>query len=342
MAAKPLKPSGRRGSEPSLEDILKVQLKLSEDRQKEMMENFNAKIREDILMAVQGLSKKIEGLEEEMQQISQSNKHLEDKMQGVQKKVDQNEDQVVILQYKLMEGALRIRGMQEQRGEDLRKIISDALAEFIEVEPQEVAYQIDKIYRANSWIARQRKLPRDIVVYFVKRTMRNQILQVSYQTTLKIGEQELKVLKEIPSKMLRDRKEFVFFTQELKKYQIQFRWEVPVGLTVFYQGRRYRIDTVLKAKDFLSTVLKVEIEVIEKLQDIQEGVVIQEASLLPASEEPQEQRVTREALKRKEEQQFQSKSQDPSMEAVGGARRKIPEEDLLLFASKLQEASNGK
>ncbi|XP_058047818.1 uncharacterized protein LOC131202669 [Ahaetulla prasina] len=303
MAAKPLKPSGRRGSEPSLEEILKEQLKLSEDRQKEMMENFNAKIREDILMAVQGLSKKIEGLEVEMQQISQSNKHLEDKMKGVQKKVDQNEDQVVILQYKLMEGALRIRGMQEERGEDLRKIRSEALAEFIEVEPQEVAYQIDKIYRVNSWIARQRKLPRDIVVYFVKRTMRNQILQVSYQTTLKIGEQELKVLKEIPSKMLRDRKEFAFFTQELKKHQIQFRWEVPVGLTVFYQGRRYRIDTVLKAKDFLSTVLKVEIEVIEKLQEIQEGVVIQEPALLPVLEEPQEQRVTRGALKRKEEQQ---------------------------------------
>ncbi|XP_058039015.1 uncharacterized protein LOC131198416 [Ahaetulla prasina] len=311
MAAKPLKPSGRRGSEPSLEEILKEQLKLSEDRQKEMMENFNAKIREDILMAVQGLSKKIEGLEVEMQQISQSNKHLEDKM-------------------------------KEERGEDLRKIISEALAEFIEVEPQEVAYQIDKIYRVNSWIARQRKLPRDIVVYFVKRTMRNQILQVSYQTTLKIGEQELKVLKEIPSKMLRDRKEFAFFTQELKKHQIQFRWEVPVGLTVFYQGRRYRIDTVLKAKDFLSTVLKVEIEVIEKLQEIQEGVVIQEPSLLPVLEEPQEQRVTRGALKRKEEQQSQSKSQDPSMEAVGGARRKIPEEELLLSASKLQEASNGK
>ncbi|XP_058027657.1 zinc finger protein RFP-like isoform X2 [Ahaetulla prasina] len=144
----------------------------------------------------------------------------------------------------------------------------------------------------------------------------------------------------------------------LKKYQYQAKetYENPVDLLLeakwtiwdyndipaLLKRAKKKLEDTLETGLQLQEVLKVEIEVIEKLQEIQEGVVIQEPSLLPVLEEPQEQRVTRGALKRKEEQQSQSKSQDPSMEAVGGARRKIPEEELPLFASKLQEASNGK
>ncbi|XP_058048141.1 uncharacterized protein LOC131202800 [Ahaetulla prasina] len=357
MAFKPPKaPMTRRGSETNLEDMLKEQNRVSEERFKEIMNNIhggkdqlreeiketNKKIRDDLLMVFQGLAKNLEVMEDKVEVISQANQYLDNKVGELQNKVDKNEDHMVVLQYRALEKALRIRGLQDRKEEDIKKVISEALAEMLGMDPREVDFQIDKAHRINSWVARQKKLPRDIVIYFLTSTIRNQLLQATYQKKLQIGEQEVLVLKEIPAKMLKDRRDFRFFTQELKKHQIQYRWEVPIGLTVFFQGRRYRIDTELKAKYFLFNVLKVDVETVDKsLQEKQSGEVETTPVMSVPQEQPQEQRVTRGAIRRKEiEERLQRQERDSTTEAVGGAKPKS--ESLQLIAQKLQEASDGK
>jgi RNase H-fold protein (predicted Holliday junction resolvase) len=124
--------------------------------------------------------------------------------------------------------------------------------------PEDLIKNMDKAYRVNSWVARQRKLPRDVVIYFSKRSIRNDIIQAFYNQRFQIDGQDIIILKEIPSKILRKRKEFAFLADELKAQQINFRWEIPVGMVVNFNGIKHRLNTVLKAKNFFHNVLKID------------------------------------------------------------------------------------
>lgn len=175
-------------------------------------------------------------LDERMEEINQANLVLETKVEEVQAKVDKSDDEMVLMQYRSMEFALRIRGLKENNRENLEEICAEALAEVIGVQAEEFSIHIDKVYRVNSWLARQRQLPRDVVIYFTTRKIRNLILQASYKNKIKIEGQEVLMLKEIPPKMLRNRKNFTFLTDELRKRQIQFRRDVPAGIILNYLG----------------------------------------------------------------------------------------------------------
>lgn len=184
---------------------------------REIIKIKNKEIREDIIMAFQGLAKNLEKLDERLEEVNQSNLNLEDKMNDVQNRMEKIDEEVMMSQYRDMEFALRVRGMKENQQENLREVFAKAFASTMGWRYEEVIMELDKIFRVNSWIARQRQLPRDIVIYFSKRTTRNEIIQAFYNNRFQVEGQEVLILKEIPPKILRKRKEFAFLADELKK-----------------------------------------------------------------------------------------------------------------------------
>ncbi|XP_070796550.1 uncharacterized protein [Pituophis catenifer annectens] len=334
---------------------------------------------DDIILAASGLTKHLVQLEERVEEINDANLNLENKVGEMMTKTEEVDDELVMLQYRSMEFALRLRGLKENSRENLKDICANAIAEIIKERSEDVAIQIDKIYRVNSWMARQRQLPRDVVIYFTTRRIRNDILQASYKNKIQVDGQELVVLKEIPPKMLRARKDFGFLVNELRNQQVQYRWDVPKGLIVTYGGQRHRLNTVWKAKDFYVNVLKAgyppspgggrkKMEMIQLEKDGKQiqtyaeaaaGGITTEEDLLQSGgpsptlepskkiEEPREQRMTRATYKRQEQQlkvqQSQVSSQEfKKTEAVGGARPKSKMEDeLQLMLSKLRGAKDG-
>ncbi|XP_058024343.1 uncharacterized protein LOC131190875 [Ahaetulla prasina] len=315
----------------------------------------NKEVKEGLVSAVQGLASNVILLEQEVEEIKKDNLKLENKIEVVQSKMDKADDEIVLVQYRAMEHALRIRGMKEHKQENLKQIFSEAFAEILAVRPVDVAFHIDKIYCVNSWIARQRNLPRDIVIYFTTRTVRNEILQASFKgDKIQAAGQDILILKEIPPKMLRARKEFAFLVNELKKHQIEYRWDIPTGIIVYYEGKAHRLNTVSKAREFYAYVLKAgsppspngrrkEGEIKEK------EVIVMEEDLLQVldvskmgSELPKEPRMTRTAVKRKEQEEKaqQAQSAITKTETVGGARPK-ERYDLRLVLQKFPIADNG-
>ncbi|XP_060550752.1 uncharacterized protein LOC132712616 [Pantherophis guttatus] len=300
------------------------------------------------------------------------------KIDEVDNKMQRIEDEIVMIQFRAMEFAIRLRGIREEERQDLRQVCSEALAKILQVNPDLVFHKIDKIYRVNSWVARQRQLPRDVVIYFTEREIRNDILQKSFHTSIQVGGSRLVIFKELPPKMLKARKEFGFLVKELKNLQIPFRWDAPAGVIFRYKGEGYRLNTVEKAQHFYSTILMertpsprtstvLEIKESEErqlkeqskqeLENVQgaEGGILSEPSLdsspildLIQLTEVKDQRITRaqsKLLKQKQQQQQERqdkkavKSTAQEIGAMGGARSKLADE-LQAYCSALQKEAN--
>uniref|UniRef100_A0A2D4IZ47 L1 transposable element RRM domain-containing protein n=1 Tax=Micrurus lemniscatus lemniscatus TaxID=129467 RepID=A0A2D4IZ47_MICLE len=305
----------KKQSEELDEKIQKMEEKWEEKVESlaETIQQQHDAMRDDIVLAFQGIMAQI-------QDIDQANLQRDNKMEEIQEKIEKSDAEGVMMQYRAMECAIRIRGLKENDGEDLRQIFADALEKFLDDKDVDWAWNIDKIYRVNSWIARQRKLPRDVVIYFVTRGARNRVIQHSFQNKLKILGQEVAVLKEIPPKMLKVRKDYSFLVTELKRRQVQYRWDVPYGIIVTYKGERHRLNTVEKARDFYDKILKArQDQAAEQMQEqAQEGAMaIQEDPMQLSGEiivlgktqkqpKPQDQRQTRATAKRKEQEAKQS------------------------------------
>jgi uncharacterized protein YoxC len=329
----PPSPSSQTLSLKELQEALRSQTKEMEatldKRMADMLEK-NKEIREDFFMALKGIAYHIEEIEETIEKLTQSNTQLEVKMTETQNKMDRIETELLTLQYKEMEYALRVRGLKEDPQEDLIKLFADAFAPLLHWQPVEVERIFERVYRVNSWVARQKKLPRDVVVYFYKKSLRNIIIEESYNNKFQVGDQDVLVLKEIPPKMLKSRREFAFLTDELKKKQLQFRWDVPTGLVLNYLGTRYRLTTVEKAKEFYYNVLKVDSlsslekksgqvakQMEDKMEQQKDEIPLAKKDLDPVmvEDQPSTRRVTRAAARRearrRQEQQNGSKIQEP-------------------------------
>ncbi|KAM3840709.1 uncharacterized protein M6D78_007005 [Vipera latastei] len=324
-----------------MSDMMDEKLKkLEEKLEKKMEEKFRA-MREDMLSIIESVAECVQQLEEKVEDLSQKNSILEVKVLEIENIRDKMDGELSLVQYHQMQYAIRIRGLKENPKEDLKQLISEALEVVLGQPASEIEGSMDKIFRVNSWIARQRKLPRDVVVYFTKRVIRDEVIQAAYDTKLVVAEQEVLVLKEIPPNILRRRKYFAFLTQEFKKCDIKFRWEIPVGLVVMHEGKRHRLVTVAQARDFYSNVLKATpLSLLEaakgfgegKPQDVadrqteENGVGGDQVTVSSAA--AGEQRMSRAALRRarREQEQDQQKVMEPPKctysEAVGGARSK--------------------
>ncbi|XP_060545722.1 uncharacterized protein LOC132711246 [Pantherophis guttatus] len=277
---------------------------------KDMVKQNQNKVTKKISEVASGLAEFIGKVDFKVEEFkSEVNVKMKDndyKIADVDNKMQRVENEIVMIQFRAMEFAIRLRGIQEEERQDLRQVCSEALAKILQVNPDVVFHKIDKIYRVNSWVARQRQLPRDVVIYFTDREIRNDILQKSFYTSVQVGGSRIGIYKELPPKMLKARKEFGFLVKELQNLQIPFRWDAPVGIIFRYKGERYRLNTVEKAQHFYTTILK------ERTPSPRTSTVLE----IKESEEKQPQR----------ELQEQSKQE---LEEVQGAEGGFLDEPLL-------------
>ncbi|XP_060546126.1 uncharacterized protein LOC117661176 isoform X1 [Pantherophis guttatus] len=239
---------------------LDANTKLLESKMKETEENLDDKI--------QKIKKDLANIQDNS---SEDKPKMEvDQKIGNEENVQQRiEREVLMIQYNFTEYAIRLRGLQENDRDDLRKISSEILAGILKVQPDEVFCRIDRIYRINSWLAKQKQLPRDVVIYFTDKGIRNDIVQNSFSSTLQFRGRKIWIFKELPPKMLMERKKFGFLVSELKKRNILFRWDVPAGLIFRHQGVRYQLNTVEKAEEFYQKNFKKNLTSLGIIQDKQ-------------------------------------------------------------------------
>ncbi|XP_042305118.1 uncharacterized protein PF11_0207-like [Sceloporus undulatus] len=150
---------------------------------------------------------------------------------------------------KYREKSIKIRGVSEKPGGNLFERIVPSLAEFIGFSLERTEWEIDKIFRIQSSQAKDKNLPRDIVVSCVRSRIRDIIIHNSYNNKLIIEDKEAKIFKDIPPAVMLSRQKYRTLVNILKNLGIDFRWERLEGLSFTYRQKRHKIDNIDGAKE---------------------------------------------------------------------------------------------
>ncbi|XP_048363122.1 uncharacterized protein LOC125438713 [Sphaerodactylus townsendi] len=177
---------------------------------------------------------------------------VEDKLETLKERFEIQLDNSAMLEYRQKETYLRIRGFPEVDRENLEERMNPILSMIWKIDERDVNREVDRMYRVNSKIAKDRKLPRDIVINFTRKLLRDQILHYHSANKLQVDGKDLIILKEIPVSIRRKRKDYEGLVDILRLNEINFRWNIPEGLFFQYNGKNYNITTVSKAQEFMA------------------------------------------------------------------------------------------
>ncbi|XP_066480638.1 uncharacterized protein PF3D7_1120000-like [Tiliqua scincoides] len=234
------------------------------DFMKEMCNKITEKM-EEMIDGIKGLIGNLKNeviqVKAEKKTVNQKVQDMEKKMQELEGKIDtvttdvkRFEDYMLKLECNAMETCLRLRGVPENLREDVkedRKEVIRILAAFIDLQPEEMEYQCDMVYRINSQYARQKNLSRDIIVQLPTKRTKEEILRKQYRDPLKVEGTEIGIMKELPRKIMQDRKKYRKLTDKLRGKGVRYRWEIPQRLSFYLKGAWITIKSVREMEDFL-------------------------------------------------------------------------------------------
>lgn len=73
--------------------------------------------------------------------------------------------------------------------------------------------------------------------------MRDAIFSGQYQEPLEIGGKRIKIWKELPRDLIKQRREFKQIVDKLRQEQTRYRWEVPRGISFMYSNKFFLLKS---------------------------------------------------------------------------------------------------
>ncbi|XP_042299833.1 uncharacterized protein LOC121917777 [Sceloporus undulatus] len=242
--------------ETMMEEIRRMLQETNMEIQKSKDE-LKAEFKKDLRIELGEVTTRLDKIDGDLKKVSGKVEKLELDMKKMETKVDtlykdqqEGQESILKLQLKQRENCLKLRGLPENVNENLYTLLSPILAKFIGESETLFPWEIDRIYRINSRIAKTRRLPRDIMIYFVRKQTKEIILRQSFNTKLLIEGKEITILRDIPGKILKRRKEYNFLIEQLKARKILYKWDDLDGVIVTWKQRRVRLNSVEQARSF--------------------------------------------------------------------------------------------
>lgn len=112
-----------------------------------------------------------------IQQIEGANQKMEKELQLVNEQNKELCQSVTLLEWKIMESYLRLRGIPEEEEENIYEIVLEKIAHFLEKQPEDISFNIEAVYRVNSNYVKQRKLLWDVVVWMIEKKIKDDIIE---------------------------------------------------------------------------------------------------------------------------------------------------------------------
>ncbi|XP_062832790.1 uncharacterized protein LOC134297881 [Anolis carolinensis] len=181
---------------------------------------------------------------------------LQEKIESIEEKEAKLEKIQERLEFQALEFQLRYRNVQEEENENIGWVIIQLTAQLLQCTEQEACGQIDRVYRVQSNFTKKNKAIKDVIVHFLKKTTRDEVLKRNVRNPIWYKERKVIILKEYPKSTLNRRRKYYFLTDELKRRQIKYRWEKYEGLMATYKDEKIWITTEEEAKDFFRTLKK--------------------------------------------------------------------------------------
>ncbi|XP_062836160.1 uncharacterized protein LOC134298806 [Anolis carolinensis] len=258
------KSASRRGSIPeevNLKDVMR-ELQRIVDNQKTFQDQMLT-MTKDLTEEFSEMKKEMKGLQEDIRDIKEDNKKLEkiqdnfkSKLEKLELKNAKLEERQELLERKEVEYQIRIRRIVEEPKENIRQIVTQILADLLQIQDEEMENSLERTFRVTTSFSKRNKVPRDVVVQFDKRRTREEVLRLSKKNTIRFKGTKVTILKEYSSSSMQKRKKYLFLTEELKRRQIRFRWERKEGIMTTYKQEQHWITTEEKAKDFYKMIMK--------------------------------------------------------------------------------------
>lgn len=108
--------------------------------------------------------------------------------------------------------------------------------------------EVDKLYRINSHYITIRIILSGVLINFLRKRTRDKSCTAILISNWRFG---YNTLKEIPVRILRKRKAYIFLTDILKKRKIPFCWDKLKGMILVYQKWRFTVNSIEKVNNFL-------------------------------------------------------------------------------------------
>lgn len=221
---------------------------------KEIKQEIRQEIRAELKDIKETLGKATEDIrqmESKVEKIEGKTDKVNKRISEIEKKYERDLDERALQDLKQRENCIKIRGLREKEDENLYEYLVPRLAEYVGAEQEQFQWEISKLFRINSKIARQKKLPRDVVIYFTRKKIRDEIIQLNYEQSLEVEGKELIIYKDIPLRILKKRNEYRPLITLLRNNDIIYRWDRLEGVIFKFKAETFRINSVLKMKDFI-------------------------------------------------------------------------------------------
>lgn len=112
----------------------------------------------------------------------------------------------MMMQYRATGNYLQFRGIEEEQDKDIRTKMAGLIAEFLNEETDRVEDKIDLVYRVHSTYAESEKFSRDVIIQFMSKKMKEDVLREHFQNPFRIQGTKIIIMKKIPIQMVQDRK----------------------------------------------------------------------------------------------------------------------------------------
>lgn len=226
-----------------------------EKRLVSVMESQNDMLLKRMSAMENKMNEKIEAIKTEMHKSFERIKDVEQKTNAMELELREEnknlKDQMMLMECKLLDNYIRFRGVPESE-KDVREEMVNIISEFLEMPLDDVERECDDIYRVNSDFARVKKLPRDIIVRVITHKMRNLIFNRHYQEPLEVLGNRIKIWKELPKDLIKQRKEFKKLIDKFRQEQMQYRWEIQYGVSFLCNNKRFLIKTQTQMQEFFT------------------------------------------------------------------------------------------
>lgn len=152
---------------------------------------------------------------------------------------------MAILELRKKEFCLRFRAIPEDSFETIREKPVRALTDLLSWKEEQMEGDLEKVYCINYSFVAMTQIARYILVHFLKKRIRDQVLQCYFEARLKIDNGDVIVLKEISITILCKKEDYFFLTDILKRRRIPFHWHKLEGVIFTFEPQRYRLSKKL-------------------------------------------------------------------------------------------------
>lgn len=117
--------------------------------------------------------------------------------------------------------------------------------------PEEVDKGLDLIYRLKSRYVERQGISQDVVINCVSKILKEELLKQIYDNPIEYKDKRVMIMTELPRQVILQRKTFKGLIEKLKKKNVRFRWELPLGVSFVFKGGRVSIKSEDQMEKFL-------------------------------------------------------------------------------------------